>query len=47
MDTKPKNLVNVVSTILNREVTEHEAKEFALNQFGLLCAYIRSVKLKD
>ena len=36
------NLIQTVSKILKREVTEQEAKDFALNQFGVLTAYIRS-----
>jgi len=34
------NLVNVVSEILKRDVTEEQAKDFALNQFGVLTAYL-------
>lgn len=35
------NLVKVVSDILKREVSEDEAKTFALEQFGVLTTYLR------
>ena len=35
-------LVIAVTNILCRRVTEEEAKEFALKNYGVLCAYIRS-----
>ncbi len=37
------NLTQTVSKILNREVTEEEAKTFALEQFGTLSAYLRQL----
>ncbi len=36
------NLQQTVSTIQGQAVTEEEAKEFALNQFGVLSAFIRN-----
>lgn len=33
------NLQQTVSKILNKEVTEQEAMEFALKQYGTLCAF--------
>lgn len=35
------NLIQTVSKILGKEVTEEEAKDFALTQFGLLASYLR------
>lgn len=35
------NLVQTVYKILGKEVTEDEAKDFALNQYGVLCAFNR------
>lgn len=35
-------LVRLVSSMLNKEVTEDEAKQFALQQFGVLCSKIKS-----
>ena len=37
------NLIQTVSKILNREVTEEGAKTFALEQFGTLSAYLRQL----
>lgn len=34
-------LRKAVTDILSRQVTEEEAKKFALEQYGVLCAYIR------
>lgn len=34
-------LTTAVSNILLKEVTEEEAKNFALEEYGVLCAYIR------
>lgn len=39
------NLVNLVSEIKGREVTEDEAKQFALDQFGMMMTYIIEKKL--
>ena len=36
------NLVAAVTNILNKKVTEEQAKEFALSNFGELCAHIRA-----
>lgn len=35
-------LTQTVSEILKRDVSTDEAKEFANNQFGALCAFIRT-----
>lgn len=35
-------LTELVSAILDKKVTEDEAKQFALNQFGVLCLKIKS-----
>lgn len=35
------NLISTVTNILNKRVTEQEAKDFALNHFGELCTHIR------
>lgn len=35
-------LITAVSNILNKNVTEEQAKEFALNNYGVLASYIRS-----
>jgi hypothetical protein len=40
------NLTQTVSKILNREVTEEEAKTFALEQFGTLSAYLRQLDIE-
>lgn len=40
------NLVQTVSKILNREVTEQEAMEFARDQFGTLCAFVKQWEKK-
>lgn len=37
-----KSLVSAVTNILHKRVTEEEAKDFALNQYGVLATYIRS-----
>lgn len=39
------NLLNVVSEIKGKQVTEDEAKQFALDQFGMLMQYIIEKKL--
>jgi hypothetical protein len=36
------NLVVAVTNILCKRVTEEEAKEFALKNYGLLACYIRA-----
>jgi hypothetical protein len=36
------DLIKTVSKILKREVTEQEAKDFALNQYGVLASFIRT-----
>ena len=41
------NLIQTVSTILQREVTEEEAKTFALEQFGTLSAYLRQLDVEN
>jgi len=35
------SLITTVTNILNKKVTEQEAKDFALNQYGVLATYIR------
>ena len=40
------NLVQTVSKILNREVTEQEAMEFTRDQFGTLCAFVKQLEKK-
>lgn len=35
------NLTETVSEMLSRKVTDEEAKDFALNQFGSLMSYVR------
>ena len=37
-----KSLVSAVTNILHKRVTEEEAKDFALNQYGVLASYIRN-----
>lgn len=44
---KPKNLISTVKNILKKKVTEEEAKEFALKNYGVLAAYIRSQYIKS
>lgn len=39
---KGETLVQAVTNILFKKVTEDEAKEFALKQYGVLSAYIRN-----
>lgn len=39
---KQKTLKSAVTNILLKRVTEDEAKDFALNNYGVLCAYIRN-----
>lgn len=41
------NLTQTVSNILNKEVTEEEAKTFALEQFGILSAYLRQLDIEN
>jgi hypothetical protein len=41
------NLIQTVSAILQREVTEEEAKTFALEQFGMLASYLRQVDIEN
>ncbi|PIF30171.1 hypothetical protein CLU81_0579 [Flavobacterium sp. 9] len=36
------DLITTVEKMLQKEVSEEEAKDFALNRYGELCAYIRS-----
>jgi hypothetical protein len=43
---KPLNLVAIVTNILFRKVSDEEAKEFALKNFGELCAYIRAEQVR-
>ena len=40
-------LVIAVTNILCKRVTEEEAKDFALNQFGVLNAYLRSLQVTE
>ena len=39
-------LKDTVSRILSREVTKAEAEKFAYEQYGVLCAHIRSEAFK-
>lgn len=39
-------LKDTVSRILSKEVTKAEAKKFAYDQYGVLCAHIRSEAFK-
>jgi hypothetical protein len=41
------SLVKTVNNILNRRVTEEEAKQFALDNFGILCSHIRAEHVKE
>jgi len=41
------NLTQTVSDVLNRKVTDEEAKEFASNQFGALMSGIRYKDVKN
>lgn len=41
------NLQKTVSEILGREVSIEEAKEFAVNQFGVLVAFIKKQEQKE
>jgi len=36
------NLQETVSKILGKQVTVEQAKDFANDQFGVLCAYLKS-----
>jgi hypothetical protein len=36
------NLIQTVSIILEKQVTEQEAKDFALEQYGVLASFIRN-----
>jgi hypothetical protein len=44
---KGSNLVTTVTNILNKRVTEEEAKQFALNNYGILATYIRQEYVKS
>ena len=44
--SNPYNLVTAVTNILCKKVSEEEAKEFALRNFGELCAYIRAEQVR-
>lgn len=44
---KIQTLKNCVSDIIGKDVSENEAKEFANNQFGVLCAYIKHNVIKN
>lgn len=41
------NLQETVSKLLNKDVSIEEAKDFALDQFGVLTAYIKSQQNKN
>ena len=41
------NLQQTVSKMLKKEVSLKEAQEFANDQFGTLCAYIREQKFNN
>jgi hypothetical protein len=40
-------LTQTVTNILNKRVTDEEAKLFALNNFGILASYIRNKSLEN
>ena len=40
------NLTTAVTNILNKKVTEEQAKQFALDNYGLLATYIRQKMLE-
>lgn len=40
------NLTQTISKMLQREVTEEQAKTFALEQFGTLSAYLRQLDIE-
>lgn len=40
-------LITAVTNILCKRVTEKEAQEFALNQYGVLATYIRQEFIKS
>lgn len=44
---KGNNLVTTVTNILNKRVTEQEAKQFALDNYGILATYIRQEFVKS
>ena len=41
------NLIQTVSKLLQKEVTEEQAKTFALEQFGTLTAYLRQLDIDN
>lgn len=43
---KGNNLISTVTNILNKKVTEEEAKQYALNNYGILATYIRQEYVK-
>lgn len=44
---KGNNLVTTVTNILSKRVTEQEAKQFALDNYGILATYIRQEFVKS
>jgi hypothetical protein len=44
---KSKTLKGTVTNILLKKVTEEQAKQFALDNYGELCAYIRAEAFKN
>ena len=44
---KGNNLISTVTNILNKKVTEEEAKDYALNNYGILATYIRQEYVKS
>lgn len=44
---KGNNLRATVTNILNKVVTEEEARIFASEQFGVLCAHIRAKQIEE
>ena len=44
---KPTSLVSTVTNILNKKVSEEEAKEFALKNYGVLATYIRQEHINN
>ena len=43
---RPQTLTQTVTNILLKRVTDEQAKEFALNHYGVLCTFIRAEQIK-
>jgi len=44
---KGRTLIDVVSEITGERVSEKKAKDYALNQFAVLCSHIRAELVRD